>query len=267
MKQPFVVENRPGASGNIGTQAVARGAPDGYTLLFVLETPLTVSPWLYSHLGYEPLRDLTPIAAAARFSMTLGVHPSLPVNSLADFVAYAKARREPLIYGSGGGGGDPGHLTMEYFRMQAGFPGVHVPFSGNAQVVSNLIGAHIEAGFLATPCVLPQVRDGRLKALAISSRERASFAPEIPTVAESGYPGFEVGFYEVLLAPAGVPQTIRLALEREAQNALNSPDLQDRLRAELLEPVARTAVETARLLKASSERWKAMITSSKIRLD
>jgi tripartite-type tricarboxylate transporter receptor subunit TctC len=112
--------------------------------------------------------------------MTLGVHPSLPVNSLADFVAYAKARREPLIYGSGGGGGDPGHLTMEYFRRQVGFPGVHVPFSGNAQVVTNLIGAHIEAGFLATPGMLPQVRDGRLKGLAISSRERASFAPEIP---------------------------------------------------------------------------------------
>lgn len=268
MKQPFVVENRPGASGNLGTEAVARTAPDGHTLLFVLETPLTVSPSLYPNLSFDLSRDFTPIATAARFSLTLVVHPSVPVNSVAEFVAYAKARKEePLIYGSGGGRGDPGHLTMEYFRMRAGFEGVHVPYKGNSQVVMNLVGGQIQAGFLATPGVLPHVQEGRLKALAISSAERAPLAPDTPTIAESGYPGFEVGFYQVMLAPAGLPGPIRAVLEREMHNALQSPDVQVRLRGNALEPVARGGAETAILLKAAAERWRSLIASANIRLD
>jgi tripartite-type tricarboxylate transporter receptor subunit TctC len=268
MKQPFVVENRPGASGNLGTEAVAKATADGYTLLFVLETPLTVSPSLYPKLTFEPSRDFTPIATAARFSLTLVVHPSVPVNSVADFVAYAKARKEqPLIYGSGGGRGDPGHLTMEYFRMRAGFEGVHVPYKGNAEVVMNLVGGQIQAGFLATPGVLPYVKDGRLKALAISSAQRAPLAANIPTVAESGYPSFEVGFYQVMLAPAGLPEPIRAPLEREVHNALQSPDLQARLRGNSLEPLARGGAETAIMLKAAAEQWRAVISSAKIQLD
>jgi len=268
MKQAFVVENRPGASGNLGTEAVAKVAPDGYTLLFVLETPLTVSPSLYPKLAFDPSRDFTPIATAARFSLTLVVHPSVPVNSLAEFVAYAKARKEqPLIYGSGGGRGDPGHLTMEYLRMRAGFEGVHVPYKGNSQVVMNLVGGQIHAGFLATPGVLPHIQDGRLKALAISSAQRAPLAPDIATVAESGYPGFEVGFYQVMLAPAGLPEPIRATLEQEMHHALQSPDLQARLRGNALEPVVRGGDETAILLKAAAERWRAVITSANIQLD
>lgn len=268
MKQPFVVENRPGASGHLGTEAVAKAAPDGYTLLFVLDTPLTVSPSLYPELAFDPARDFTPIATAARFSLTLVVHPSIPVNSLAEFVAYAKARKDqPVIYGSGGGRGDPGHLTMEYFRMRAGFEGVHVPYKGNSQVVMDLVGGQLQAGFLATPGVLPHVQEGGLKALAISSSRRASLAPDIPTVAESGYPGFEVGFYQAMLAPAGVPEPIRLMLEREVHNALQSPEVQARLRAAALEPLISSGPETAVLLKTAAERWRSVITSANIRID
>jgi tripartite-type tricarboxylate transporter receptor subunit TctC len=184
------------------------------------------------------------------------------------FVAHAKARKEqPLIYGSGGGRGDPGHLAMEYFRMRAGFEGVHVPYKGNSQVVMNLIGGQIQAGFLATPGVLPHVQDGRLKALAISSDQRAPLAPDIPTVAESGYPGFEVGFYQVMLAPAGLPEPIRATLEQQIQNALQSPDLQARLRDNALEPIVRGGAETAILLKTAADRWRAVITSANIQLD
>ena len=181
MKQPFVVENRPGGSGNIGTDAVAKAAPDGYTLLFVLDTPLTVNPSLYAKLPFDPVRDFAPISTAASFSLTLVVHPSVPVNSVAEFVSHAKALKDrPLIYGSGGGRGDPGHLTMEYLRMIAGFKGVHVPYKGNAEVVMGLVGGQIAAGFLATPGVLQNVRDGRLKALAVSSPRRAPLAPANP---------------------------------------------------------------------------------------
>jgi tripartite-type tricarboxylate transporter receptor subunit TctC len=268
MKQPFVVENRPGASGNVGTGAVAKAAADGYTLLLVLETPLTVNPWLYAELPFDPTRDFTPISTVASFSLTLVVHPSVPVKSVAEFVAYAKALKDkPLIYGSGGGRGDPGHLTMEYFRMQAGFEGVHVPYKGNFEVVMALVGGQIQAGFLATPGVLQNVRDGRLKALAISSPQRAALAPDIPTVSESGYPGFEVGFYQVMLAPAGIPEPIRAVLEREVQRALQSPDLQARLRAQSLEPIIATGLETGALIRAAAERWGTLIKTANIRLD
>lgn len=267
LKQAFVVENRPGASGTIGTDAVAKAAADGYTLLFVLDTPLTVSPSLDPKLAYDPVRDFEPVTVAASFSMTLVVHPSVPAASLTEFVAYAKNLKQPLLYGSGGGRGDPGHLTMEYFRTMAGFEGVHVPYKGNAEVVMGLVGGQVQAGFLATPGVLPLAREGRLKALALSSLQRPPYAPEIATIAENGYAGFEVGFYQVMLTPKGVPEPIRALLEREVREALRSPDLQERLRAQALEPVASTGTEARVLLKSASERWQTVIKTSNIRLD
>jgi len=249
MKQPFVVENRPGGSGNIGTDAVAKATADGYTLLLVLDTPLTVNPSLYAKLAFDPVRDFTPISTVVSFSLTLVVHPSVPANSVAEFVAHAIALKDrPLIYGSGGGRGDPGHLTMEYFRMQAGFEGVHVPYKGNAEVVMGVVGGQIQAGFLATPGVLQNVRDGRLKALAISSPRRTLLAPEVPTIAESGYPTFDVGFYQVMLAPAGLPEQIRTVLESEVQQELQAPELRARLGAQALEPIGSNGAETRALL-------------------
>ena len=268
LKQAFVVENRPGASGNIGTDAVAKAEPDGYTLLVVLDTPLTVNPALYARLAFDPERDFEPVSAIASFSLTLVAHPSVPVTSLAEFIAFAKNRKEqPLLYGSGGGRGDPGSMTMEYFRMQAGFEALHVPYKGNAEVVMGLVGGQIQAGFLATPGVLQAVREGQLKALAVSSAQRVPLAPEVPTVAESGYPGFEVSFYQIMLTPKGVPGPIRARLEREVQQALQSPDLQARLRAQALEPIGASGAETRALLKSASERWRTVIKTSNIRLD
>lgn len=268
MKQPFVVENRPGGSGNIGTDAVAKADPDGYTLLFVLDTPLTVNPALYAKLPFDPVRDFTTVSTAASFSMTLVVHPSVSVTSVAEFIAYAKTLKDrPLLFGSGGGRGDPGHLTMEYFRMQAGFEGVHVPYRGNAEVVMGLVGGQVQAGFLATPGVLQLVREGRLKALAVSSAQRTPLAPEIPTIAESGYRAFEVGFYQVMLVPAGTAEPIRTSLEREVQQVLRAPEVQARLRAQGLEPMAGTGTETSGLLKSATERWQTVIKTSNIRID
>ena len=268
MKQPFIVENRPGAAGNIGTDAVAKASGDGYTLLVVLDTPLTVNPSMYAKLPFNPDRDFAPISTVASFSLTLVVHPSVPVSSVAEFVAYAKARNDrPLIYGSGGGPGSPGHLAMEYLRTRVGFAGVHVPHKGNAEVVMSLVGGHVQAGFLATPGVLQNVRDDRLRALAVSSPERTPLAPTIPTMAESGYPGFDVRFYIMVLAPASTPEAIRDALEREVRSALQSSDVQARLRAQALEPVISTGAQTSALVKAAAERWREVIKSADIRPD
>jgi tripartite-type tricarboxylate transporter receptor subunit TctC len=267
-KQPFVVENRPGGAGNLGTDAVAKAAANGYTLLLALDTPLTANPWLYTKLPFDPVRDFTPISTVAGFPLSLVVHPSVPVNSVAEFVAYARTRKDkPLLYGSGGGPGNPGHLAMEHFRLQAGFEAVHVPYKGNAEVVMGLVSGQIEAGFLATPGVLPNVRDGRLKALAVSSPRRISIAADVPTVAESGYPGFEVGFYQMMLAPAGIPESVRTMLEREIQNILQSAELQERLRVQALEPIASTGAETAALLKRVSAQWQTVIRTANIRID
>jgi tripartite-type tricarboxylate transporter receptor subunit TctC len=265
LKQPFIVENRPGASGNLGTETVARAAADGYSLLFALDTPFTVNPALFDKLGFDPFQDFAPISAVASFSLTLVTHPSVPVRSVAEFVTHAKALRDrPLLYGSGGAGGDPGHLTMEYFRSQAGFAGQYVPFKGNAEVVMGLVGGHIQAGFLATPGVLPSVREGRLKALGVSSPARSELAPEIPTIAESGYADFDVRFYQVMLAPAGTPDAIRSILEREVRDAMQSADQRSRLRSQALEPMTATGTEAEALLRAAAERWRRVVQSAGI---
>lgn len=268
LKQPFVVENRPGAAGNLGTDAVARAPRDGQTLLMVLDTPLTVNPSFYPKLGFDPARDLTPISTVASFSLTLVVHPSVPVKSVSEFVAYARARKDkPILYGSGGGPGNPGHLAMEYFRQQAGFEAAHVPYKGNSEVVMGLVGGQIEAGFLATPGVLSNVQDGRLKALAVFSPRRISIAAEIPTIAESGYPGFEIAFYQVMLAPAGTPESVRSILEREVRNIVQSAELQERLHAQAVLPIASTGSEATALLKHAAEQWQTVIRAANIRME
>jgi len=267
-RQTLVVENRPGASGNIGTDAVAKAEPDGYTLLFVLDTPLTAHPALYANLPFDPVRDFEPISVVAGFSLTLVVHPSVPVASVAEFITYAKGLKDrPMLYGSGGGRGDPGHLTMEYFKQQAGFQAVHVPYKGNTEVVMGLVGGQIQAGFLATPGVVQVAREGRLKALATSSGLQPSFTPEVPTIADSGYPGFEASFCMLMLTPKGIPEPIRALLEREVRQALQSPDLQARLRTQALEPIGSTGAEASARLKSASERWRTVIKTSNIRFD
>ena len=263
LKQPFIIENRPGAAGNLGTEAVAKAAPDGYTLLVVLDTPLTVSPALYTKLPFDPERDLVPISVIANFSLMLVVHPSVRANSLSEFVALAKT--SSLTYGSGGAKGNPGHLTMESLRMRAGFDLVHVTYKGNPQVVADVVGGHIQAGFLATPGVLELVNEGKLRGLAVSGSRREPRAPNVPTVAELGYPDFNIGFFQVMLAPSAIPGSVRTLIEREVQRVVTSADFQTRLRAHHLQPIGSNGAEAAVRLKAAADRWKAVIQASNIR--
>jgi tripartite-type tricarboxylate transporter receptor subunit TctC len=231
----------------------------------VLDTPLTAHPALYPKLPFDPERDFAPISIIASFSQMLVVHPSVPVNSLADFVRFANENTPTL--GSGGAKGNPGYLTLESLRAQAGFEVVHVTYKGNPQVVADLVGGHVQAGFLATPSVIGLVREGKLKALAVSSPRRTQGAPDVPTVSEAGYPGFDVAFSLVMLAPAKTPASIRAVLEYEVLQALKSSDVQTRLRGQELEPIGTRGAEAEIWLKTTAAKWKGVIQTTKIQLD
>ena len=259
LKQPIVIENREGAGGNVGDAVVARAVPDGYTLLFTLSTALTVNPLIYEHMAFDPRKDLRPISLLVRDSQMLVVHPSVPVNSVAEFVAMA--RKDPITYAHAGFG-SPGHLTMSYFALKAGFRGIGVPFKGNAPLVTALLGGQVETAFVATAGVLPHVRAGRLKGLAISGEERRPLAPNVPTIAESGYPGFHVETEFVLLAPAGTPDLIVTRVEREARAALRAPDVQKRIAALNMTPVASTAAEAIERIAADATLWQAIVAAA-----
>jgi tripartite-type tricarboxylate transporter receptor subunit TctC len=270
LKQPFVIENRPGAGGNIGTEVISRSAPDGYTLGMVLGTTLTVNPSLYKKLPFDPEKDLRTIAIPSTSSNMLVVHPSLPINSVAEFVAFAKAtaaRREPIAYASAGGIGSPGHMVMENFRLHAGFEAIHVPYRSNPQMVVDLVAGQVKAGFVTSSGMMDHVQAGRLKGLGVSHVSRSPLAPDVPTIAESGYPGFSVELYSVMLAPAGIPDPIVAVLERELQAALKFPDVIERLRAMDTTPALIVGAEVGKRLKADREAWAKVVEAANIRLD
>lgn len=264
LKQPFVLENRAGAGGNIGTEAVAKAAPDGYTLLLVLSGTLTANPAMYRKLPFNVERDLRPIMLLTANSQMMVVHPSLPARTLADLVAHA--RKEPLTYAHAGPGSG-GHLAMEYFRSMAGFEAVQVPYRGNAPLVTDLVAGQVKAGFIATAGVIQHVRDGKLRGLAISSTTRTPLAPEVPTTAESGYPDFKLSTYFVLLAPAGLPDAIAELVEREVRAALQAPDLKERLRPQDVQIVASNAAEARAFLREDSALWARIAKDAKLQVD
>jgi tripartite-type tricarboxylate transporter receptor subunit TctC len=259
LKQNVIVENRVGAAGNIGSDVVAKAEPDGYTLLLALSSTLTVNPLIYKSMPFDPQRDLRPISILTSNRQMLVVHPSFPVNSVAEFVAHA--RKEPVSYAHAGHG-SPGHLVMEYFRLKAGFKAIPVPYKGNAPLVNDLVAGHIKVGFVATAGVLPHVKAGRLKGLAISSLTRTELAPDIPTIAESGYPGFNVETFFVLMGPAGLPDPIAAVLEREARQALKDPQLEARMRQIDLVPAGTTGAEARERIKADLELWKGVVKAA-----
>src|SRR5262245_32323987 len=269
LKQTIVIENRPGAGGNTGTEVVAKAAPDGYTLGHALSTVLTVNPSLYSKLPFDPDKDVRPLSIVTTTGQMLVVHPSVPVNSVAEFVAYAKdaaARKEPITYASGGNG-TPGHFAMEYFRLHAGFDAIHVPYRGNPPMVVDLVAGQVKVGFVATSGMMDHVRAGRLRGLGVSHVRRAPLAPDVPTIAESGYPGFKIETYQVLLAPMGLPDPIAASLEREVQAALKHPDVVERLRIMDTMPAGIIGPEIASRIKADREAWGKVVAAANMRVD
>ena len=264
LKQTVIVETRPGAAGNVGAEFVAKAPADGHTLLMALDTTFTVNPSLYRKPPFDPLADFTFISIAASGSNMLVVHPSIPVGSVAEFVAYAK--REPIAYAHGGNG-SPGHLCMEYFRLVAGFRSMPVPYCGNPQLVTDLVGGQIKFAFVATAGVAPHIREGRLKGLAISTRERSPLAPDLPTIAESGYLDFECESRHVLAGPAGIPEPIATLLEREVQEALASPALQEKLRAQYIVIAPTSGAAAMARIKSDFDKWAKVVRATGMQVD
>lgn len=264
LKQTFVVEARPGAAGNIGAEFVAKAPADGYTLLMALGTTFTVNPSLYRQPPFDPLADFLFIAFTGTTSTTLVVHPSIPVNSVAEFTAFAK--NEPIAYAHGGNG-TPGHLCMEYFRLMAGFKTTPVPYRGNPQLVTDLVAGQIKFGFVGTTGVAPHIRTGRLKGLAVSTRKRSALVPDLPTLAEAGYPDFEFDTYYVLAAPTGVPDPVAALLEREVLQALASPELQEKFRALDIVMVLTPGAEAKARIKSDLRKWARVVDAAGMRID
>lgn len=263
LKQPIVIDNKPGAGGNLGSGEAARAAPDGYTWLVAPDTTVTVNPHVYKRMGFKP-EDLVPVTTLSQFGQTLVCHPSVGVKSLAELVAKAKA--EKMVYASGGAG-VPGHLTMELLQSMAGFDMTHVPYKGPGPATQDVIGGQVACGFLAGPTVLPHVRAGRLVALAVSSARRSPALPEVPTVDEAGVKGYAADFSLVLFAPRGTPEPVMARMRQALHEALALPDVAARLKATDQVAVAGTAAQAAATLAADSRKWGELVRKIQLGLD
>ena len=253
-----VVDNRPGAANTIGAEIAARAQPDGYTLLGCNIASLAVSPALYKKLGYDPERDFAPIGLIASNPNVLTVHPSLPAATIAQFIALAKAHPGKLNYASAGVGTSP-QLSMELFRMQTRIDIVHIPYKGAGLAVIDLMGGRIEAMFSTVPSVLSAVRGGKVRALGVTSLQRDPDLPEVPTIAESGLPGFEVISWQGLCAPAAVPQPVLARLRAALAAALALPETRKRLTDQGFQPHPMSAEKFAVFARAERAKWGKLV--------
>jgi len=263
--QPIVIENRAGAGGNIAAESVAKASPDGYTFLVASEA-MASNPALYTKLAYDPARDLAPVAKLADYPVALITYPGLPASNVAEFVALAKAKPGSISYGSAGVGA-AGHLAAEQFSQLAGIEMVHVPYKGGAPALADLVAGRIQAMFLSVQLSAPQVKAGRLKALAIAGRTRAAQLPNVPTIAEQGYPQFEAQLFSGLFAPAGTPAEIVQRMNAEVVKALQAPQMQAKLAQVGAVPAPSTPEEFARILRSEGERMATVIREKHIRAE
>lgn len=263
LKQPIVVENKPGAGGNIGSAEVARAAPDGYTWLFGPDSLVTVNPHVYKQMPFK-VEDLMPVTRATRFNQTLVCNPALGVKSVAELVA--KARSTPLSYASGGVG-VPGHLSMELLQSMAGFQMNHVPYKGPAPATQDVLGNQVSCGLLAGPTVLPYVRAGKLIALGVSGSSRSPTLPEVPTLAEAGVPGYQADFSLVVFAPRGVPEPIITRFRQAFVEALRTPEVTEKLKAGDQTVVGSSPADAAATLAVDSQKWGALVRRIHLALD
>ena len=264
--QPVIVENRVGANGNIGAEAVARAAPDGYTLVMGSNANITTNPHLMA-LGYDPMKDLAPVAMLTVNPLLLFVNPSVvPVASFREFLSYVKARQGKVNYASAGNG-SPAHLSGELLKMVAGIEMVHVPYKGGPPGVNDVLGGRVGVMLAAAPTVLAHIRSGRLRGIATTGARRSVFAPEIPTIAESGFPDFNVVIWNALFAPGATPPSTLAKLHGEIDRVLAQPDTRELLLKQGTEPAPMELTALQQLLKNEYARWDKVIREARIKID
>ena len=260
--QPVVIENKPGASGNIGTQAASRAEPDGHTVMMTVNT-FVMNASLFRSLPYDPVRSFEPIVEVATGAVALAVHPSVPAKSVKELVAAAKAAPGTIDYASPGRG-TPQHLAMELFKLTAGVDLKHVPYTGSAGAVKDLVGGHIKAMFIPVHTVLPLAQDGQVRVLAIGSEKRSALAPNVPTLAEEGVAGFDVDLWYGLLAPAGTPKEIVQRYNAAVNEILSTPRVREALEKQGLVAAGGPPERLGDLVRKDLDRWAKVVKDAGI---
>ena len=260
----FIVENRPGAGSNLGAEIAVKSPPDGYTLLLI-SASYTVNPSVYK-LTFDPLNDITPIIQISGGPYVVAVHPSVPANTLAEFVALVKKQPDKYAYGTSGSGSIM-HVASEYFLDAAKIKVLHIPYKGTGPAVADTIGGQVQLVFGAVPVTLPHVKAGRLRALAVTTDKRIAAAPDLPTVAESGYPGYEVTNWHGLVGPKGLPRDIVERLNREIGEVVKGEEMKKNLAADGLEPAGGSPARFGEILKNEMVRWAKVVRQAGIKVD
>ena len=265
LKQPFVIDNKPGAGGNLGTEVVVRSAPDGYTFIVNSVGPIAVNPSLYAKLPYNPLTDLVPVVQIADVPNVLVIHPSVPAQNMEELVAYAKAQPGKLNYGSTGIG-TSSHLSSFMLAKRVGFEATHIPYKG-ADALKDLLAGRIQFMFATIPSVMQHITSGKLKPIAVSSLKRSRSMPDVPTVVEKGFPAFEAGSWFGFFAPKGTPEAVITQVNKAVNEILQMPAIEQQMVAQGADPAGGTPAQFGQFVQREYEKWRVIVRESGARAE
>jgi tripartite-type tricarboxylate transporter receptor subunit TctC len=264
-KQPVVVDNRPGGGANIGADHAVRSAPDGYTLLMA-STAHSINASLYPKMTYDPVKDFTPITMVAETAQVLVIHPSVPANNVRELIAYLKAQRSSVSYSSAGNGSQP-HLSTELFKMMSGTQMLHVPYKGGPQAMTDLIAGHVQVSLATAPSAVQNIKTGKIKALGVSTKQRIPALPDVPTITESGLPGYEASGYFGLVGPPQMPAAIVNKLNAALVKIVREPSMSKYLSEQGADPVTSSPAEYAALIRDEVEKWGKVVKATGAQID